>query len=174
MSVYHKDLPEDHVERLNEVVGGYEKQILARLNDDYTRGLRRSDRVADKIATFGGSWVFIALYAGFLVAWMLWNVLSLTHGAHFDQPPFILLNLILSFTAAFQAPIILMSQNRQTVRDKRESVIDFAINWSAEREIEDIQAHLHRTEASLNLLIKMAHEMKAELETFKEAPEGRA
>ena len=68
---------------------------------------------------------------------------------HFDKPPFILLNLILSFIAAFQAPVIIMSQNRQASRDKHESIIDFAINYKAEQEIDDMQSHLHRMEAEI-------------------------
>jgi uncharacterized membrane protein len=78
---------------------------------------------------------------------MIWNSLGFTK--HFDKPPFILLNLILSFIAAFQAPVIMMSQNRQAARDKHESIIDFAINYKAEQEIDDMQSHLHRMEAEI-------------------------
>lgn len=100
------------------------------------------------MAIFGGSWKFIFIFAVFLIVWMLWNTLSFSV-FHFDKPPFILLNLILSFIAAFQAPVIMMSQNRQAARDKHESVIDFAINYKAEQEIDDIQKHLHNMEDEL-------------------------
>ncbi|WP_258171359.1 DUF1003 domain-containing protein [Paenibacillus sp. R14(2021)] len=102
-----------------------------------------SDRLADHIAKFGGSWTFIGYFCALLAAWMVWNTIPFIKSAHFDEPPFILLNLCLSFLAAFQAPIIMMSQNRQNARDKHESVIDFAINYKAEQEIDDIQNHLH-------------------------------
>jgi uncharacterized membrane protein len=103
--------------------------------------------LADKIAAFGGSWKFIIVFSIFLFSWIVLNTVSLI--THFDPPPFILLNLILSFIAAFQAPVIMMSQNRQAARDKHESVIDFAINYKAEMEIDDMQSHLHRIEAQI-------------------------
>jgi uncharacterized membrane protein len=97
-----------------------------------------------------------------LAIWIIWNTLQFTY--HFDSPPFILLNLILSFIAAFQAPIIMMSQNRQASRDKNESVIDFAINYKAEQEIDDMQSHLHRIEKELSevkaLLLKLQPDKK--------------
>ncbi len=137
----------DYGTRITRLVEAYESQILTHLNAEYARQTHWSDKLADKIASFGGSWYFISLFALFLVLWMIWNLVSFTR--HFDSPPFILLNLILSFIAAFQAPIIMMSQNRQAARDKHESVIDFAINYKAELEIDDIQSHLHRIEAQL-------------------------
>lgn len=73
----------------------------------------------------------------------------------FYPKPYILLNLILSFIAAFQAPVILMSQNRAPARDKRESLLDFAINYKAETEIDDMQAHLHTIEAELAAIKKL-------------------
>ncbi|EGW36293.1 DUF1003 domain-containing protein [Desulfosporosinus sp. OT] len=134
------------VQRIDRLVDDYEKSILNRLEEEYTSKTTFPDRLADRIAQFGGSWKFILCFSGFLVIWIVWNVLVLTKSLHFDEPPFILLNLCLSFLAAFQAPVIMMSQNRQTVRDKHESVIDFAINYKAELEIDDIQSHLHRIE----------------------------
>ncbi len=140
-------ITEDYAKRIDRLVDDYEERILNHLNQEYVRKTKWSDRIADKIATFGGSWKFIISFAVFLTLWMIWNVTVFTK--HFDSPPFILLNLILSFIAAFQAPIIMMSQNRQTARDKHESIIDFAINYKAEQEIEDMQGHLHRIESRL-------------------------
>jgi uncharacterized membrane protein len=105
------------------------------------------NRIADRIAAFGGSWTFIILFGLFLSVWIIWNLLPFT--LHFDAVPFILLNLCLSFVAAFQAPIIMMSQNRQAAREKHESIIDFAINYKSEQEIDDMQSHLHRIEGEL-------------------------
>jgi uncharacterized membrane protein len=145
----------DYAKRLERVVNDYEHTIEDHLNEDYRRQTTWPDKLADRIAAFGGSWQFIIAFAAFLFLWILINTLNFV--AHFDSPPFILLNLILSFIAAFQAPIIMMSQNRQAARDKRESIIDFAINYKAELEVDDIQAHLHRMEdemAQIKLLLQ--------------------
>jgi len=145
---YGIELNEEKLSRIDRMVESYEKRVAARLDEEYEVHTRRSDRVADKVAAFGGSWTFIIIFASFLFIWILINVLPFL-GIQFDPKPFILLNLILSFIAAFQAPIIMMSQNRQAARDKHESIIDFAINYKAEQEIDDMQKHLHRMEAEL-------------------------
>ncbi|MDQ7093412.1 DUF1003 domain-containing protein [Desulfosporosinus sp. PR] len=141
------ELHKKDVQRIDRLVDDYEKIILSRLEEEYSSKTTYPDRLADRIAQFGGSWKFIFCFGAFLIVWTIWNALVLTKAFHFDEPPFILLNLCLSFIAAFQAPVIMMSQNRQTARDKHESVIDFAINYKAELEIDDIQSHLHRIEA---------------------------
>ena len=145
---YGIQLNDEKLTRIDQMVESYEKRVAARLDEDYEQHARRSDRVADKVAAFGGSWTFIIIFATFLVIWIVINSLAFL-GMQFDPKPFILLNLILSFIAAFQAPIIMMSQNRQAARDKHESIIDFAINYKAEQEIDDMQKHLHRMEAEL-------------------------
>ena len=145
---YGLELNDDRLSRIDQMVQSYENRVAARLDEDYEQHTRRSDRVADKVAAFGGSWTFIIIFGCFLVMWVLVNMLPFITN-HFDPKPFILLNLILSFIAAFQAPIIMMSQNRQAARDKHESIIDFAINYKAEQEIDDMQKHLHRMEAEL-------------------------
>ena len=142
------ELNDQKLSRIDQMVESYEKRVAARLDEDYEQHTRRSDRVADRVAAFGGSWTFIIIFACFLFVWILINLLPFL-GLQFDPKPFILLNLILSFIAAFQAPIIMMSQNRQAARDKHESIIDFAINYKAEQEIDDMQKHLHRMEAEL-------------------------
>jgi len=92
------------------------------------------ERIADKVATFGGSWTFIITFLSFLVIWILINVfLFLNKG--FDPYPFILLNLILSCIAALQAPVIMMSQNRQEQKDRERSKKDYMINLKSELEI---------------------------------------
>lgn len=141
-------LTQERLERIDRLVDAYESSIAARVDSEYDNQTKKSDRIADKMAIFGGSWKFIFIFAVFLIVWILWNTISL-NVFHFDEPPFILLNLLLSFIAAFQAPIIMMSQNRQAARDKHESVIDFAINYKAEQEIDDIQKHLHNMESEL-------------------------
>ena len=96
--------------------------------------ISRGEKLADKIAFFGGSWTFIILFFSFLLLWILVNVWLLTTKA-FDPYPFILLNLILSCLAAIQAPIIMMSQNRQEQKDRQRSEHDYKINLKAELEI---------------------------------------
>ncbi|MDP4083686.1 MAG: DUF1003 domain-containing protein [Bacillota bacterium] len=141
------ELDREDRKRIDRLVNNYENNILTHLDDEYFRKTTKSDRIADRISSFGGSWKFIIYFGFFLFIWMVWN--SLTFTKHFDKQPFILLNLILSFIAAFQAPVIMMSQNRQAARDKHESIIDFAINYKAEQEIDDMQSHLHRIENEL-------------------------
>jgi uncharacterized membrane protein len=154
---YGIELNDEKLSRIDKIVESYERRVAARLDEEYELHTRRSDRVADKVAAFGGSWTFIIIFASFLFLWILINVLPFL-GIQFDPKPFILLNLILSFIAAFQAPIIMMSQNRQAARDKHEAIIDFAINYKAEQEIDDLQKHLHRMEAELKEMKEMLRE----------------
>lgn len=145
--VINEKLGKDYENRINRLVDDFESHVLTHLNEEYMRSTKWSDKFADKIAQFGGSWKFINIFFAVLVVWIVLNSLSFTKVIHFDEPPFILLNLVLSFLAGFQAPIIMMSQNRQAARDKHEAIIDFAINYKAEQEIDDMQGHLHRIEA---------------------------
>lgn len=93
------------------------------------------DRIADKVAAFGGSWKFILLFASFIVFWILLNVLWLFNSESFDPYPFILLNLILSCLSALQAPVIMMSQNRQSNKDRARARNDYQVNLKSELEI---------------------------------------
>ncbi len=96
-------------------------------------------RLADRVASFGGSWTFILLFVGFLLGWVALNSIMLpmmlADKEGFDPYPYILLNLFLSMLAAVQAPIIMMSQNRQSENDRRAAQEDFEINLKAEMEI---------------------------------------
>jgi uncharacterized membrane protein len=96
--------------------------------------LSLGQRLADKIAEFGGSWTFISIFFVFLLVWMAINMLFLSNKG-FDPYPFILLNLILSCLAAIQAPIIMMSQNRQEQKDRLRAEHDYKVNLKAELEI---------------------------------------
>lgn len=99
--------------------------------DDRTFG----QRMADRIAAFGGSWPFIGLFMLFLAGWMILNSVLLARRGAFDPYPYILLNLILSTLAALQAPVIMMSQNRQAERDRLNAANDYQVNLKAEVEI---------------------------------------
>jgi uncharacterized membrane protein len=91
------------------------------------------DRLADRVASFGGSWTFILIFFGILVSWTGLNLLLAMRA--FDPYPFIFLNLLLSMLAAIQAPIIMMSQNRQAARDRIRAEQDYEVNLKAELEI---------------------------------------
>lgn len=119
------------------------------------------DRVADAIARVGGSWAFIIGFLVFLVVWTIGNTLLLTQDA-FDPYPFIFLNLVLSMLAALQAPIIMMSQNRQAARDRFEATKDYEVNLKAEIELmalhHKIDTHLLGEIAALKLEVLRLHE----------------
>ena len=159
------NISDDHSKRIDRLVYDYKSRILTQLNAQDYRETTHSDRLADKVALFAGSWKFIIIFSMFLILWMIWNSLSLTMAGHFDAAPFILLNLILSFTAAFQAPFIIMSQNRQAIRDKHEAVVDFSINYKAELEINDMQKHLHHLELQISDIHHMLHQLHSKQTT---------
>jgi uncharacterized membrane protein len=106
-------------------------------DDEFEKNQTIGQKLADKIASFGGSWSFISLFGVIIVIWMAINVVALSKP--FDPYPFILLNLVLSCLAAMQAPVIMMSQNRQEARDRMRSINDYQVNLKAELEIR----HLH-------------------------------
>ena len=134
-------------------------QVSRNLNVEEEERLTFGERIADKVAAFGGSWTFIIFFGFVLVAWMSLNVLM---GAKaFDVYPFILLNLLLSTLAALQAPVIMMSQNRQSFKDRLKADMDYEINLKAELEVaqlhskvdriyEEMQAHFNRINKTIN------------------------
>ena len=117
-------------------------------NEVIAETLTLGDRLADAVARFGGSWSFIISFGVVLGSWILMNV-ALRQGA-WDPYPYILLNLVLSMLAALQAPIIMMSQNRQDAKDRVRSELDFAVNRKAETEITQLAAKLNRIEDRLD------------------------
>ena len=94
-----------------------------------------SERLADRVASVGGSWGFIMGFGAALALWMGWNVATRGFGLAFDPYPFIFLNLMLSMLAAIQAPVIMMSQNRQALKDRQAAEHDYVVNLRAELEI---------------------------------------
>jgi uncharacterized membrane protein len=96
---------------------------------------RFGERLADRVAAFGGSWAFIVGFGVALLLWMGWNVATRSLHLSFDPYPFIFLNLLLSTLAALQAPVIMMSQNRQAVTDRKAAEYDYVVNLRAELEI---------------------------------------
>jgi uncharacterized membrane protein len=112
------------------------RHVTRNVNRAVEAGQTFGDRLADRVAGFGGSWLFILVFLALLVAWVALNTLMLSRmGRTFDAYPFIFLNLLLSMVAAFQAPVILMSQNRQAARDRIAAALDYEVNLKAELEI---------------------------------------
>ena len=102
------------------------------------------ERIADHVASFGGSWTFIILFLGTMTGYVILSiVLVVVHGSSWDPYPFILLNLFLSMLAAIQAPVIMMSQNRQDQKDRLRSELDFEVNRRAEAEILALSRKIH-------------------------------
>jgi len=130
------DLEKEVVESLakNEILSMH-------VDQEFESKLTFGQRLSDKMASFGGSWRFIIIFACILVLWIFVNSLLLTLKP-FDPYPFILLNLILSCLAAIQAPIIMMSQNRQEAKDRLRASYDFQINLKAELEIRQLHQKL--------------------------------
>lgn len=125
------------------------EQLLRRLDErqgdrpSRTLGPTFGERLADRVAQFGGSWTFIALFAAALAGWALLNTDVLGARA-FDPYPYVFLNLLLSMLAAIQAPIIMMSQNRQAARDRIAAARDYETNLRAERKIDELIALLRK------------------------------
>jgi uncharacterized membrane protein len=125
----------------------------------HTEALSFGDKIADKVAMGMGSWKFIILQSVFVVIWMILNIIGLIN--HWDAYPFILLNLIFSTQAAYAAPIIMMSQNRQNERDRHHAEEDYQTNIEAKKEIEALQIQLNKLETEkLDKIISILAEMQ--------------
>ena len=112
--------------------------LTADVDLEFEKKLTFGEKLSDKLADFGGSWTFLIIFGGILLAWILMNSIALL-AKPFDPYPYILLNLVLSCLAAIQAPVIMMSQNRQEAKDRLRSQHDYQVNLKAELEIR----HLH-------------------------------
>jgi uncharacterized membrane protein len=131
------DTENDHLKKLNEIVlqsVEQEKLLLENIAESAAEQLTLGQRLADRVARFGGSWKFITWFGALLFGWIIINLL-VTGRSRFDPYPFILLNLVLSCLAAIQAPVIMMSQNRQEEKDRKRNENDYVINLKAEIEI---------------------------------------
>lgn len=130
------------------------KQRVQDPNEIIAEQVSFGDRIADAVAAFGGSWKFIISFMAFMGIWMTFNLLS---GHAFDIYPFILLNLMLSALAALQAPVIMMSQNRQDAKDRIRSEADYRVNVRSEVEIAELHEKLDRMRGELNLALAALH-----------------
>lgn len=128
---------------------------------EFEGSLTFGEKLADRVALFGGSWTFIIIFAVVLMAWVSTNSLFLGSGA-FDPYPYIFLNLVLSMIAAIQAPIIMMSQNRQSAKDRLAVSHDYEVNLKAELEIMALHEKLDamRTSQLEEILRKQADQIE--------------
>jgi uncharacterized membrane protein len=144
LAVYRERYITDYVKHQIGEISDIQRTVIDAMSSQslLSEQLEKSDeaeltygqRLADKVASFGGSWTFISAFGVFLLCWIVFNIVYLNNEG-FDPYPFILLNLILSCIAALQAPIIMMSQNRQEEKDRERAKKDYMINLKSELEI---------------------------------------
>ena len=137
-----------------------ERELLShQVDEEIDRNLNFGQRLADRVASFGGSWTFIIVFLAILLVWIGFNTWILRAQA-FDPYPYILMNLVLSCIAALQAPVIMMSQNRTATRDRVQARNDYQINLKAELEIR----HLHE---KMDHLLKQQHSRLLEIQQIQ-------
>ena len=135
-----EELPQYEREIVERFINGHRvaRDVMSEFDEQQTFG----QRVADRVASFGGSWTFIFLFLSVLIVWMIFNTFVLARQA-FDPYPYILLNLLLSCVAALQAPVIMMSQNRMAEKDRVQAKNDYEVNIKAELEILQLQQKIN-------------------------------
>lgn len=152
------ELLESGVEHLSETQRraimhiAQKRHVSRNASQRYDDGMTFGERLSDNVAKWGGSWWFVSGFGLFLILWAGLNSWLLVGDARFDPYPFIFLNLILSMIAAIQAPIIMMSQNRQAAKDRIEAQLDYEVNLKAELEI----MALHDKHDRLHALLQTA------------------
>jgi len=180
----HEQLKNLVLERINSLTKREQdmiRRILQRshvarnTNREFDEQLTFGQRLADRVASFGGSWTFITIFGAILLTWVVLNSFILArYNNAFDPFPYILLNLFLSMLASIQAPIIMMSQNRQAVKDRLAAAHDYEINLKAELEIASLHAKMDELrekqwaelvamqQEQINLLMKLLEKKNAE------------
>ncbi|MGY3266348.1 DUF1003 domain-containing protein [Lysobacter sp. HA35] len=148
------------------------KLVSTDTNNAFADRMTLGERLADRVAQFGGSWTFIILFALVLVAWVAVNTELLRHP--FDPYPFIFLNLVLSMVAAIQAPVIMMSQNRQGAKDRLDAAHDYEVNLKAEMEIMALHEKLDAMrDAQLTALLQTQDEQLTMIRAIVQRLEAR-
>ncbi|GKU27377.1 DUF1003 domain-containing protein [Clostridium folliculivorans] len=150
-------------ELIHELISG---KISKNINETDEENSTLGQRVADKVAAFGGSWTFIISFGVVILIWIIGNVVILSNKA-FDPYPFVFLNLVLSCLAAIQAPIIMMSQNRQSEKDRLTAANDYLINLKSEIIVEDLHYKIDilteqqaENAKNIEMLLKAIEELK--------------
>ncbi|WP_297418943.1 DUF1003 domain-containing protein [Clostridium sp.] len=160
-----KDLKGSNIneELMHELISG---KISKNINETDDENSTLGQRAADKIASFGGSWAFIITFGVVLAIWIIGNAVILSDRA-FDPYPFVFLNLVLSCLAAIQAPIIMMSQNRQSEKDRLTAANDYLVNLKSEIIIEDLHYKIdvlveqqEKNTKTIEVLLKTIEELK--------------
>ena len=143
------------------------KRVTRNINREMDEKMTIGQKVADQVAAFGGSWTFIFLYGGALLLWMSINTFILARvghgadGAQWDPYPYILLNLMLSMTAALQAPIIMMSQNRAGEKDRLAAEQDFKVNLKSELMLEELVRRDRERTVQLDEILRSVEALRA-------------
>jgi uncharacterized membrane protein len=141
-----------------------QQRVSRNVNEEQDKRMTISDRAADAIAEFGGSWKFIGAAIGIIVAWILFNSIVMIRG--FDPAPYQMLNLVMGIIAGLQAPIIMMSQNRQGSKDRLRADLDYQVNLKNELALTEVLRRLDVLESErLPLLFAQQNERIAELKT---------
>jgi len=162
-----------------EVLDSMQKHelISSNVENEFDLDWTFGEKMADRIATFGGSWSFLFIFFLVLICWILMNSIAL-FWRHIDPYPFILLNLILSCLAAIQAPVIMMSQNRQEAKDRLRAQHDYQVNLKAELEIRQIHEKLdHLLSKQWERLVQIQEiqiEQLSEINERKQGPTKRS
>ena len=151
------------------------KHVTRNTNKEFDETLTFGQRLADQVASFGGSWTFIMIFASILLSWIILNSVILARmNSAFDPYPYILLNLFLSMLAALQAPIIMMSQKRQAAKDRLDAAHDYEVNMKAELEIADLHKKMDELREKQWLeLIEMQQEQIRLLTQLLEEKNGK-
>ena len=138
--------------------------VSRNINVEHEKSYSFGERLADRVASFGGSWTFLILFSAVIIGWVVLNTVMLAGG--FDPYPYILLNLFLSMLASIQAPVIMMSQNRQAAKDRLSAAHDYEVNLKAEIEIMALHEKLDEIRAK-DLTELLKHVVKAKRPTPK-------
>lgn len=153
-------------ELLHELISD---KVSRNINNAHDENLTLGQKVADRIAEFGGSWTFIISFGVILTIWIVGNAVILKSKA-FDPYPFVFLNLILSCLAAIQAPIIMMSQNRQSEKDRLTAANDYIVNLKSEIIVEDLHNKIDKLidqqeeyKKNQEILLKTIEELKSKI-----------
>jgi uncharacterized membrane protein len=155
LNIKYTDL-DKHEQHVIQAIAKQET-VVTDLNESFRGQLNFGQRVADRVAIFGGSWTFIITFVVIMLLWMSMNTLFLASGSAFDPYPFILLNLVLSSLAALQAPIIMMSQNRQADKDRMAATLNYEVSLKTDLEImrlhqrlDELMTHIDKDKGSDN------------------------
>jgi uncharacterized membrane protein len=142
-----------------------EELLSKNINAEFDSNITIGQRIADNVAAFGGSWRFIIIFGAIIISWITLNAAVIILKKPFDPFPFILLNLVLSCLAALQAPVIMMSQNRQSAKDRYQSEHDYQVNLKAELEIR----HLHdKIDFITHQWVKLMETQEMQMEIMEE------